>query len=376
MPPSRPDLIILGGGLAGGLAALALAEKRPELKVVIIEAGEAIGGNHLWSFFGSDVAASDRWLVDPLIVHRWPGYDVRFPNYTRTFDEPYQSIESERLDAVVRATLPPEAIVRATVAEATPTSVKLSDGRVLEAGKVIDMRGAGDLSRIGRGWQKFVGQALTLAEPHGLERPVIMDATVDQEEGYRFVYLLPFAPREVFVEDTYYRHASDLEVEKLKGRIAAFAEAQGWRTVAAGRLEIGVIPVVTSGRFEDFWPGSDRVPRGGVRAGLFQPLTSYSLPDAVRFAVALAGDPDLDTRSWAADHWRRGRFNRLLARMLFEAARPAERYRVLQRFYRLPAPLIARFYAGRSTLADKVRVLAGKPPVPVGRAIRAMLERK
>jgi len=46
---------------------------------------------------------------------------------------------------------------------------------------------------------------------------------------------------------------------------------------------------------------------------------------------------------------------------------------VLERFYRLPEPLIGRFYAGRSTFRDKARILAGRPPVPIGRAIRALL---
>ena len=54
--------------------------------------------------------------------------------------------------------------------------------------------------------------------------------------------------------------------------------------------------------------------------------------------------------------------------MLYRAAEPGERYRVLQHFYRLPEPLIARFYAGRVTWADRVRVLSGRPPVPVGKA--------
>jgi lycopene beta-cyclase len=58
--------------------------------------------------------------------------------------------------------------------------------------------------------------------------------------------------------------------------------------------------------------------------------------------------------------------------MLFGAAAPIDRYRVLERFYRLDRRLIERFYAGRSTLADKVRILAGKPPVPVGRAVAAL----
>src|SRR6478609_9531929 len=39
------DVAIVGGGLAGGLIALALAEARPEVSVRLIEAGAAPGGN-------------------------------------------------------------------------------------------------------------------------------------------------------------------------------------------------------------------------------------------------------------------------------------------------------------------------------------------
>lgn len=373
---SASPLVIVGGGLAGGLAAMALAAKRPDVPVVLIEAGDSIGGNHLWSFFDSDIAAADRWLVEPLIVHRWPSYDVHFPAYVRTFDEGYQSIESERLDAAVRAALPADAIVQGVAERVDRDGLTLEGGTRIAARKVIDMRGAGDLSRIGCGWQKFVGQAFTLDKPHGLDRPTIMDATVAQFDGYRFVYVLPFDARTVFVEDTYYSDTPDLDVEAIKGRIAAYVAARGWTAQASNRLETGVLPVVTGGDFDAYWPPEDRVDRGGVRAGLFQPLTSYSLPDAVRFAAALAADPDLDTRDYGADHWGRGRFNRLLTRMLFKAAEPDDRYRVLQRFYGLPEGLIARFYAGRSTLADKARVLIGKPPVSIRRAVRAILEKQ
>lgn len=375
MSEAKP-LVIVGGGLAGGLAALALAKRRPELPVVLVEAAKTIGGNHVWSFFDSDVAPEHRWLVEPLISHRWTGYDVQFPDYRRSFDEGYQSIESERFDAVVRAALPADAIVHAAAAEVTRTTVRLTDGRSIAARRTIDMRGVGDLSRIGCGWQKFVGQSFAFAEPHGLDRPVIMDATVEQIDGYRFVYLLPFDERTLFVEDTYYSDTPELDVAAIKARIAAYIASRGWKATAGNRVETGSIPVVTGGAFDDFWPQGDRVERGGVRAGLFQPLTSYSLPDAVRFAAALADDPDLATRPYAAAHWSRGRFNRLLTRMLFKAAEPAERYRVLQRFYRLPPALIARFYAGRSTLVDKARVLIGKPPVPIHRAVRALLEKQ
>ena len=88
----------------------------------------------------------------------------------------------------------------------------------------------------------------------------------------------------------------------------------------------------------------------------------------------LASRADLPAvlRARAAAGWRRQRFYRMLGAMLFRAAEPAARYRIFARFYRLSAGLIARFYAGRSMRGDKLRILTGKPPVPVGRAIAAL----
>lgn len=378
MAAERPDLIIVGGGLAGGLAALAMRQERPGARVVLVEAGERIGGNHLWSFFGGDVAAADRALVAPLIGHRWPGYSVRFPAYERAIDQPYSTIESEALDAAVRFS--GVEIIRDQATEMTPTQVVLSDGRKLEASAVLDARGlTTSPDGLNCGWQKFVGQLLDIPSGHGVAEPVVMDATVAQRDGYRFVYLLPFSPTRLFVEDTYYSDDPALP-DDLAERIGAYACDRGWRFEGVTREEKGVLPVVTGGDFDAFWLASDTLARAGVRAGLFHPLTSYSLPDAVRFAAWLARSATLDeelgaaTRAYAQAHWRRGGFDRMLARMLMRAAEPDQRYRVLERFYRLPSPLIARFYAGQSTFLDRLRILAGRPPVSVARAIRAVRE--
>jgi lycopene beta-cyclase len=374
----RFDLLILGGGLAGCLCALALAERRPELIVGIVEPGERLGGNHVWSFFEADMAERDRRFVDPLIVHRWPAYSVRFPEYQRRLGEGYNSIESERLDAVVRATLPSEAIIRSAASSVTPTSATLDHGETISARAVLDARG-GKGEGLQLGWQKFLGQLLHVPQGHGLHEPIVMDATVDQADGYRFVYCLPFSPTELFVEDTYYTDGPDLDRELLHDRIADYAAARGWQVAGRSREEQGQLPVIIGGDFDRFWPASDPVARAGARGSFFHPLTSYSLPEAVRFASWLADELPLDrlapaTRRRAEAHWRRSWYDRLLARMLFRAADPVDRYRVLQRFYRLPTPLIGRFYSGQSTLADRIRILVGKPPVPVSRALKVLKE--
>ncbi|MDO7841626.1 lycopene beta-cyclase CrtY [Sphingomonas immobilis] len=376
--PHTCDLAILGGGLAGGLIALALRAKRPDLDLAVIEAEGALGGNHVWSFFASDVADADRWLIEPLIAHRWDGYDVAFPAHRRAISEPYRSIDSERFDAVVRASLAPGTLLSARVVEATATGVTLADGTTIAARGVIDARGTGDLGLLDLGWQKFAGQELLLSAPHGAAHPLVMDATVPQDDGYRFVYCLPFGPERMFVEDTYYSETPVLDAALLGLRIANYAKGRGWDVTEVRREETGVLPVAMGGDFEGYW-GRDGVAKAGMRAGLFHPMTGYSLPDAVRLASLIARTGDLSgaalhdlTHGYARRLWRARGFYRILAKMLFRAADPPERYRILERFYRLDARLIGRFYAGNTHLADKVRILSGKPPVPIGRAVAAL----
>lgn len=253
----------------------------------------------------------------------------------------------------------------------------LSRGGRLSAKHVIDARGAGKFPSLDCGWQKFVGQSLTVKGGHGVEHPVVMDAHVEQLDGYRFVYLLPFDAETIFVEDTYYSDDPDLDVAVVRGRIAAYAAAQGWDVAETTREETGVLPVVIAGDFDRLWPTSDRTARIGVRAGIFHATTGYSLPDAVRTAAALPrlvdqADFPAILRTRAATAWRRQRFYRMLGAMLFRAADPDARYRIFERFYRLSPGLIARFYAGRSTRGDKLRILSGRPPVRVGRALAAL----
>lgn len=355
--------MIAGGGLAGCLTALALAKLRPEVPFVLVERSETFGGNHIWSFFDADVAAGDRWLVEPFIARSWDGYDIRFPARARTLPTRYNSTRSDLLDRLVRERLRPDQYRLG----ATVTEEEID----------VDARGAANLEALDLGWQKFVGREVRLAAPHGLERPVVMDACVDQSDGYRFIYCLPFTEDRLLIEDTYYSTDPGLDPVAIGARIEAYAELQGWRVAEVEHEETGVLPVAMGGDFDTFWPERDHSARIGLRGGFFHPTTGYSLPDAVRIALLIARQADFSTlpailRAEAKRLWEGRGFYRLLDRMLFRAAGPAERYRVLEHFYRLDSGLIERFYAARSTFTDKLRILSGKPPVPIGRALKAL----
>jgi lycopene beta-cyclase len=356
-------LVIAGGGLAGCLVALALAKLRPEVDFVLVEQSESFGGNHVWSFFDSDVTPVDRWLVEPFVAARWDGYDVRFPKRARTLPTGYNSARSNLLDKTIRERLRPDQYrLGATAPEE-------------EIG--LDARGPGRFEGLELTFQKFVGRECRLEAPHGLVRPIVMDATVEQIDGYRFVYGLPFAEDRLLIEDTYYSDGPTLDRQAIGTRIEDYAHRQGWRPAALEGEETGVLPVALGGDFDAFWPAGEGPARIGLRGGFFHPTTGYSLPDAVRIARLVAGTPDLSQlprilRAEAARLWRRRGFYRMLNRMLFRAAEPELRYQVLEHFYRLDAGVIERFYAARSTWLDKLLILSGRPPVPLWRALGAM----
>jgi lycopene beta-cyclase len=375
---ARWDLILVGAGLANGLIAWRLKTARPGVRVLVLEAAATMGGNHTWSCHDSDVSADPPAWLAPLVAHHWSGYTVQFPELTRTLDGGYNSIASTDFARVAGAALGDALRLNCPVGAITPTSVTLADGTVLQAGAVIDGRGVTGSASVALGYQTFLGQELRLAAPHGLTQPVIMDATVAQDGGYRFVYVLPFTPDTLLIEDTHYVDHGHIDTARLRAHIAAYAQAHGWTIAEVMREERGALPITLAGDFAAYWRERAGQPCAGLRAGLFHPTTGYSLPHAVRLAQRIADQDDLAApalfaaiRAEAAREWRSQGFFRLLNRMLFLAGRADARWRVMQRFYHLRAPLIARFYAGRLTLLDKLRLVSGKPPVPVMEAVKA-----
>ncbi|MFA6219751.1 MAG: lycopene beta-cyclase CrtY [Erythrobacter sp.] len=377
------DIAIVGGGLAGGLTALALHRAHPELRLALFEAGAQLGGNHRWSWFASDLDPAGAALIADFRKTEWDsGYEVSFPAFARTLASPYRSLDSRDFAAALHRQLPADTIrLRSRVTTLDADVVTLEGGESLPARVVIDCRDFTPSRHLTGGWQVFMGRHLRTRAPHGLSRPLVMDARVAQHDGYRFVYTLPLGAHELFVEDTCYADRPMLDRSALSHRIDEYCAAMGWQGDILGG-ETGVLPVITGGDFAACRRelGPPGVVRIGARAGFVHPLTSYSVPFAVANALRVAREAMLPGEQLAAlfeararRHWRDTAFYRRLGRMLFGGARPERRYRMFEHFYRLPRPLIERFYAGRSTAADRMHVLMGRPPIPVPAAIAALL---
>ncbi len=241
---------------------------------------------------------------------------------------------------------------------------------------MVDGRGPAPSPHLDVRFQKFVGWVVRLAENHTLPHPVIMDALIDQADGYRFFYTLPFDTRTLLIEDTHYSDGPDISQTEYGEEIERYANSQGWKITELLRAEAGVLPITLGGDIHAYWDAQELpVARSGLSAALFHPATGYSLPNALRLADEFGELADFSaesvyalTRTASETLWQSTGFYRALNRMLFLAAKPAERRQIMERFYGLSPALIARFYAGRNTLADKARILAGKPPVSLGKA--------
>jgi lycopene beta-cyclase len=375
------DLVLVGGGLANSMIAYRLAQQKPELRVLLVEKDPHLGGEHTWSFNTTDLTEEQRSWVAPFVEYSWPGYEVRFPMYRRWIDSGYHTITTSRLHEVVSAALGDRVLLECKVEAITPGEVTTADGQRIVSALVIDGRGPVDTPNLAVRYQKFVGQVVSLERSHGLNGPILMDATVEQVDGYRFLYVLPFAENVALIEDTRYSDSDSLDRDEFVAEIGRYAEEMGWGLKEVLREEEGVLPLALSGDIEGFWREEPvGVARSGLRAALFHPTTSYSLPFAVSLAeelsVSLPANSSVlfdQVKRRSLKHWRETAFFRMLNRMLFLAAEPSRRLRVFERFYTLSSPLIERFYAGRLNINDRVRLLVGRPPVPIGRAISAVL---
>ncbi|KRB82640.1 lycopene cyclase [Sphingomonas sp. Root710] len=373
------DLAIIGGGLSGGLIAMAARRAQPDKRILLIEAAPALGGNHLWSFIDSDVGAAEKDLLRPLVNYGWREFSVVFPRYKRALPQPFYSIRSDRFDAALREAMPAESILTGRrAAGVSADGVVLEDGTMIAAHGVVDARGPGDLSLLDLHWRKFVGYELTLDGPHSVRRATLIDAAADPAEGFQYMTMLPIESDRLFIEDVRYEAHPELDMTDHGNRIVNHAARFGWRIRSSARGQAGIVPVAVGGDFEDYWrSGGEGVAKVGLRAGLFHPVSGNTLGDAARTALMIAQAKDWSgtalhkmLHAHAAKAWaKRDYYRRFAKRMLRETPVP-ESYKFLEALYTMDTDLIARFHGMTLGFTDRLALSLGDGPMPLSAAMK------
>ena len=357
----KDGLLIAGGGLAGSLAAIAMATKRPEVPILLVEERETFGGGRTSIVFESDIDEGDRWLLDLIAGESWEGYYVAFPGHSRKFKDRCFAVRAEEVDRLVRETLGPDQYRTGTKAVAVrEDELVLLGGERIKADAALDARGAANLSMLDLGWLKVAGREYLFAAPHKVDRPVLMDATVSQEDGFRFLRCTPFSETRLLVEDCSYSDAPEIDASAGE-RLDSYVALRGWKGGEAEREEMRVLPVAVGCDFSAFWRvGGARVAKLGLRGGFFHPTTGQTAADAIRNASLLTQQREYSGAALhdlfeaeAAAAWRK----RELLRGFNAAMLAAEdRRAAFDGFYRLDPALIARLHSGRPGVLDRVRM--------------------
>lgn len=375
--------LILGSGLAGSLWALRLKQLWPQRKILVVDACPKVCDEHIWCCFESDVPESLKSWFQPYVSHQWPAYKVQFSEKTQVYQSPYWAIRErdlrQKLSLEVEVLYEDSVVVR-------DSGVFLNSGQAIAFERVFDARGWSQSRVDQRGqnsaFQKFVGIEFEFDQPTSVTEPLVMDATVDQIDGYRFFYVLPWSDQRLLVEETFFSLESGLDFEEAKTRICDYVHQNFGSQYKIVRSEHGCLPLVWQrpqvSESESVLNDKNETValiKIGAAAGWFHPVTGYTLPillQALHHCLSNAQGAE----SALCSQFRvqaQSRFYYWLNRMLYFATQP-ERYReVFSHFYRQPLKRIERFYSGRLSRWDQLQILRSPPrAVPIGRAVSAL----
>lgn len=366
------DYCLVGGGLQSGLLATALRHYQPQARVKILERSSHLAGNHTWSFHSTDVRPEFCDWFSQLPHHQWPNYRVRFGDYHRVVHLGYNSIEATQFrrfiaDLAAASDENLQLIMNADVKHLHRHHVQLDSDESISAHCVIDCRGPQTtIADTGLGFQKFFGWEVQLHRPWHCDSPVIMDVPVDQTDGFRFIYVLPFDSQRLLLQDTYFSDSAAVDPIFSAASLTAYLQEHGHPDFTVTRTEHGCLPMPFAAPHRP----SAMALAAGYRGGWFHVATGYSLPLAVELADQVAQVPPSQAErvlnQLRRRHQWRSKFGRLLNRLLFRLVPPTSRQQIFRRFYQsLPESVIGRFFAHDFSQLDALRVLLGKPPLPL-----------
>ena len=128
--------------------------------------------------------------------------------------------------------------------------------------------------------------------PHRVDRPVLVDATIDQGGGLRFFECVPLSEERLLVADVCVSERAQPD-EQAGARLDAYVKARGWARPRALAERAAARPLPIGGDFAAFWRlGGARAAKLGLRGGFVHPVTGRTVADAAHMALLLSRQRD------------------------------------------------------------------------------------
>ena len=359
----RDGILIAGGGLAGSLAALAMARHRPEVPLLIVEERETFGGEGHLIYSEAELGDEGAALVGPLAIDRWPGYYVSFPGFSRKLKAGMGGLGAEDIHRAMLQALKPKSYRLGTkVVAVREDALVLDGGETIKAEGAIDARGATAMATLELLHEARLERDYRFAAPHRVDRPVLVDATLDQSGGLRFFECVPLSEGRLLIADVSISERTQPD-EGAGARLAAYVKARGWSRPRSRGERSASRPLPMGGDFAAFWRlGGARAAKLGLRGGFVHPLTGRTVGDAAATALLLAAQRDYSGNALhnvfedeAKELWKQREFQREVTAALAKAP-PGQRGAMMERLYRLDPGLIQRLQGNAPGLLDRMRV--------------------
>lgn len=390
--PDRYKYVILGAGCSGLSLCYYLLELGETEPILLLDRKTGFVNDRTWCF----------WDVEPtpfshLATKRWQSWSLRTScgSATQTTGRyPYLCIESSdfyeyavrsieahpnvtlRLGEEVLNLQPAAGGIRVKTSEGTYEGELAFDGRGLPPGSPHFEKARKEAPWVP---QKFLGQRVRAERPvFDPERCTLMDFSVDQRRGLRFMYVLPFTPQTALVENVYLSEArvTEEEYRAETGEYLRDAYGLSGNEYEVSGEEKGYIPM-TSYEFPQRL--GERVYSIGMLGGQTRPSTGYTFLRIQRYCRRLAeslaasgGRPEVPART---DSRRYDLLDALFLRFMQEhPERCPEIYH--QMFAGVPADALVRFLTEKSSPLDEARLIGALPKTPFIRlALRTALEK-
>ncbi len=359
----RDGILIAGGGLAGSLAALAMARHRPEVKLLIVEESERFGGDGFRTFTQGELDEDGAALAAALTSDRWPGFYVAFPGFSRKLKAEMAGFGADDVHQAMVRELKPESYRLGTrVVAVREDALVLDGGETIKAEGAIDARGATSMSTLELLYEARLARDYRFGAPHRVDRPVLVDASAGLGGGLHFFECVPLSEERLLVSDVSISERAQPD-EAAGARIDAYVKARGWLRPRARADRAASRPLPIGGDFAAFWRlGGARVAKLGLRGGFVHPVTGRTIGDAAAMALLLAGQRDFSGSALhdlfedeAKEIWKQRELLRSVT-AAFASARPEARSGLLERLYRLDPGTLQRLQADRLGLVDRWRV--------------------
>jgi lycopene beta-cyclase len=356
-------LLIAGGGVAGSLAALALAKLRPEVPILLAAEGDRFGGARPVLLLDQGLSDAEQNVLGTLSTRRWDGCYVALRRRSRKLKLACRLVSGEAIDSAVRAALP-DKLRRsgARVVAIREESLLLPAGEALAGVGALDARGSIQQTILELGWRHVAARTYRFSTPHRVDLPVIADTTLETGGAAGHCACLPLSDDVLRVERTEYSRSPEPPAG-IVARLATYVDRRGWSTAEPLGEDVASRPIPLGGDFAAYWRiGAARVAKLGARGGFVHPFTGSPLPDALRTALLLAGQKDFAGNALhdameaeAASLWKRRELHRSAVRMLFDPGRGLDS---LEGLLDMEPGLLGRFMAEDLGLLDRRRIMA------------------